>query len=637
MLERSEIPLRKDIRSLPHARPPEKTISLVAAWVVVRRHRILFALIFAPVVLAGVAYAMLASPLYTATSVLLIDTRSRNPGQQSAAASAAIESANVDSQVEVLRSEGVIRSVVEALDLTGDPEFMRRSSGPWQWLRLHVMDWFGLDLDGARIDPAIFAIGVLEKNIVIKRLGLSYVIQLDYKSMSAKRAAQIANKIVERYIADQVEARLTAEKSFNDWLERRTVALRGEAVRTERMLADWKLAEATDRATRAYGSGGEAAAIREAPLQQSLGRAAAEMAEVARENAELKEFESAAQTSRALAETFARRLAEFVPQGAGSLSEARVISNALPPREKSEPKSILVIGAAIALGGLGGLGAAALREKTLRGIRSAAQLEAETGLHCVGTLARIPGTSRRRGRSDMPSPADAALLRLVLARPGSSFAETVRTVRAGIRTPTIAPPAQTVGVVSTLAGEGRSVVSANLGHLCAASGTRTLLIDLDLRQAALSRRLAPDATAGVADVIAGTKSVSDVIRHDAESGLHILPAVALPPTDAFGVLSSAATAQFLTIIAQQFDLVILHLPAILSSADARALAPAVDAYVLVVAWGATEPADLLQGMRTMPDIRERLLGVVLNGAPADAPRDETASWGARPLGGAAPT
>lgn len=617
-------------RPLPNARQPEKTVSLVAAWGVVRRHRFLFALVFVPAILAGIAYTLLASPQYTATSVVLIDTRSRNPGQQTAAASAAVESANVDSQVEVLRSEGVFRSVVEALDLTKDPEFMRRSSLTTEWVRPYLKTWFGLDLDEVRTDPTIFAIGVLEKNIVVKRLGMSYVIQLDYKSTSAKRAAEIANKIVECYIANQVDARQVAEKSFNEWLERRTAVLRGEAVRTERMLSDWKLSEATDRAARAYEKSGEAATGREPPLQQSLGQAAAEMAQAARENAELKEFESAAQTSRALAETFARRLAEFVPQGAATLSEARVISNALPPREKSEPKTILVIGSAIVLGALGGFGAAALREKSLRGLRSVAQLEIETGLHCLGTLARVPGRSNRRGSGGAPSPAEAALLRRVLERPMSGFAETVRTVRAGIRTPTAARPAQTIGVVSTLAGEGRGVVSANLGHLCAASGTRTLLIDLDLREASLSRRLVPDAREGVAEVVAGNRTVGEVVHHDPESGLHILPAIALPPTDAFGILSSAAMAQFITIIAQQFDLVILHLPAILANADARALAPAVDAYILVVAWGATEPADLLQGMRTMPDIRERLLGVVLNGAPAEAKREKAVARGARP-------
>ena len=592
-------------------------MSLVAAWAIVKRHRRLFTLTFVTVVVAGIAYAALARPQYTATSVVLIDTRSKNPGQQSAASSAAVESANVDSQVEVLRSEGVIRSVVTALDLTEDPEFAPRPLWLVQWLRAQAKDWFGLDLEALKTDPTMFAIGVMEKNIVVKRLGLSYVVQLDYKSTRAVRAAEIANKLVERYIATQVEGRQAAEASFSEWLQRRTAALRDDAVQTEQAFTDRKLAEAKDRIARAYASGDEAPPAGEAALRQSLDRSAAEMAQAARESADLKEFESAAQISRAMAETFARRLAEFAPQTAGALSEARVISRALPPQEKSEPKVLLVVGAAIALGALCGFGAAALRENTLKGLRSPAQFEAETGLPCFGTLAHVADASRRRPRAGTPRSAEAALLRHGLDRPASSFAETLRTIRTGIRTPTAVRPAQTIGVVSALGGEGKSVVSANLGHVCAATGVRTLLIDLNLRRGGVSRHLAPAPQWGVADVIAGSRPVSDVIRQDPDSGLMVLPAVALPPADAFGLLSSTAMAQFIGVIAQQFDLVILDLPAILPTADALALAPAVDSYILVVAWGATEAGQVAQAMRKMPDVSERLLGAVLSGAPSE--------------------
>ena len=49
---------------------------------------------------------------------------------------------------------------------------------------------------------------------------------------------------------------------------------------------------------------------------------------------------------------------------------------------------------------------------------------------------------------------------------------------------------QNVSVTSTLPGEGKSTLAANLAALFAASGVRTLLIDGDMRRASLSRAFA---------------------------------------------------------------------------------------------------------------------------------------------------
>ena len=51
------------------------------------------------------------------------------------------------------------------------------------------------------------AIGTLEKNLKVKRSGLTYAIEIDFKSLNPDRAAQVANAIADAYVVDTLEAK----------------------------------------------------------------------------------------------------------------------------------------------------------------------------------------------------------------------------------------------------------------------------------------------------------------------------------------------------------------------------------------------------------------------------------------------
>src|SRR5882672_7462220 len=91
----------------------------------VRRHLFILLVVFATATGLGLVYLYTTPPSFTAQAMLLIDTRRVQLfQQQSVLGDIAIDSATVESQVEILKAEGIALSVIKELHLNEDPEFV---------------------------------------------------------------------------------------------------------------------------------------------------------------------------------------------------------------------------------------------------------------------------------------------------------------------------------------------------------------------------------------------------------------------------------------------------------------------------------------------------------------------------------
>lgn len=85
-------------------------------------------------VVIGIIYSITARPTFVAQAELMIDARKLQVfQQQSILGDIPIDTAQVESQVEVLKSENIALSVIKNLHLTEDPEFVGSKIG-----RAHV-------------------------------------------------------------------------------------------------------------------------------------------------------------------------------------------------------------------------------------------------------------------------------------------------------------------------------------------------------------------------------------------------------------------------------------------------------------------------------------------------------------------
>jgi capsular exopolysaccharide synthesis family protein len=621
----------------------EPIIDVMQALRVLRRRRALIAGVVGAAVCAALVYLATSPPRYTASSLLLFDIRKIEPFPQQGSQNATADSAFIDSQVEVLKSENLAKTVVRNLNLLSDPEFAPATDDVLLSIRGFVQGIanaiLGAETVPAEQDQFGRAVRIFQKNLTIKRIGLTYVISIDYQALDPEKAASIGNAVAEAYVVSELDSKYQAARRADVWLQERVNELKTLAQSTEQAVAEYK-------AKNSVVDGG-AAQLNEQQLAQLSGQ----------RRVALQDLESSARTYRALHEALLQRIAEFTQQQSFPTTEARVVSPASPPREKSSPKGLLVLGIASVLGLVGGVGVAFVREYLDTGVRSPRQLEEKIGVDCLGMLPKInPAPApkawhrwwypqRHQDKAD-GLPDGAAILglhdqqesrrptsgakheriispsigrfRFVLDRPFSDFAETIRALKVAVEIASAGERNKIIGVTSALEGEGKSLVAANLSEMIALSGSRTLLIDGDPRRLGLTQQLAPKANTSLLQAAAGT-APDDLVWRDPNINLEFSPMV--PPAWASHPIctaSPAAMQKLLETVQERYDYVIIDLPPITPVADVKAVSHLIDHFVLVIEWGRTSHEAVIEALKGTPLVLEKLLGAVLNKADTTA-------------------
>ncbi|UPJ74477.1 polysaccharide biosynthesis tyrosine autokinase [Bradyrhizobium sp. 187] len=193
--------------------------------------------------IVALLYLFTAAPQFTSTASMVIDTRKVQLfQQQSVLGDIAIDSATVETQVEILKSENISLAVVRDLHLTDDPEFTGSGGGLLGTIIGSVTGLLSSSRPASEFELTRKALGVFANNRTIKRLGLTYVMEIGFTSRDPQKAARIANAIADAYIVDQLEAKYQATRRASVWLQDRIKELRTQASAAQKSVVDFKAA-----------------------------------------------------------------------------------------------------------------------------------------------------------------------------------------------------------------------------------------------------------------------------------------------------------------------------------------------------------------------------------------------------------
>jgi len=197
--------------------------------------------------------------------------------------------------------------------------------------------------------------------------------------------------------------------------------------------------------------------------------------------------------------------------------------------------------------------------------------------------------------------------------PGHELAERLRNLRGQIamRALHANPPLRSVAILGTDRRVGRSFIAANLAAVFAQLGARTLLIDADLvrpRQHALFRI---GNRYGLSSILAERARLDVVCPVRALPGLALLTSGPKPPNPN-DLISRPTLRHFLRRCEQDFDVILLDTPVWGDGSNARMIATAAGAAVVVAQSGRTVAAAAGAMTRELTDAGTRVLGVVLN-------------------------
>ena len=121
------------------------------------------------------------------------------------------------------------------------------------------------------------------------------------------------------------------------------------------------------------------------------------------------------------------------------------------------------------------------------------------------------------------------------------------------------------------------------------------------------------ALAGMVEVIAGERTLEDVIWKDPKTGLSVLPTVRKKPLiHTSEILSSAPTRLLFEKLRASYDYVVVDLPPLAPVVDTRAGGHLVDGLILVVEWASTRIDVVQQSLHAAPNLQGVLIGAVVN-------------------------
>jgi succinoglycan biosynthesis transport protein ExoP len=186
-------------------------------------------------------YLATAHPMYTANARIMMDTRQTQVlDKDSGTNSALIDTGFVDSQVEVINSDDLIRSVVRRLRLTEDPDFIGSDSGGLTGAVGKIMSLFGSGEAPSpeRVEQA--AVELIQVNLRVERVLTTYVLSLSYKARTPDMAVKIANAIADAYIVGALEAKYQSTKRATEWLQQRSAELSEQATASDRAVQTFK-------------------------------------------------------------------------------------------------------------------------------------------------------------------------------------------------------------------------------------------------------------------------------------------------------------------------------------------------------------------------------------------------------------
>ena len=207
----------------------------------IRQRWLTIAVVTVAVVGLASVYIAVSRPKFTATSTILIDTQAAASFQpQPGIADSQFANGIVESQVEVIHSLGVAIDVVRKLGLSNDRAVLSNGHTLIGSVVNPVLSLFTPKTPSTTEGEETAAAELLTKMIDVKRIGMSYVLNLNVWSVDPVMSAGLANAVVEAYIEAGLNGKSGNTKRASAWLEQRIGQLHDQAIAADNAVQDFK-------------------------------------------------------------------------------------------------------------------------------------------------------------------------------------------------------------------------------------------------------------------------------------------------------------------------------------------------------------------------------------------------------------
>ena len=204
---------------------------------------------------------------------------------------------------------------------------------------------------------------------------------------------------------------------------------------------------------------------------------------------------------------------------------------------------------------------------------------------------------------------------IINSDPKSAMSESIRTLRTNLQFASVDKKIKTILVTSSVPGEGKSFIAANLACAFANSGSRALLVDCDIRKGRQHRIFKDHNKKGLSNLLLDdVRNVySEYVNETVIKNLSVIYKGMTPPNPS-ELLNSDKNKQLISILKDNFDVVIFDGAPIVGIPDSLIMGTLVDGVIVVTACKETSISVLEDTKRNLQNVNANILGVVLNRA-----------------------
>ncbi|TIX51251.1 GumC family protein [Alteraurantiacibacter aquimixticola] len=338
-----------------------------------------------------------------------------------------------------------------------------------------------------------------------------------------------------------------------------------------------------------------------ASLQSSQSAAQQALAANSRAQVGYLELQRKADAAREIYEAFLSRSKETAAQEGLQQADARVSANSPVPSTPDYPNYTLALIFAPLAALASGVGSVLLAEYFQSGIRTKSQVERKLRLRYAGAVPDLESTLGDMRNSEGPHD-------YILTHPRSTFIEAFRSLRAFVQLRRRGSKLA-VAITSALPMEGKTTTSVCFARTAAMDGTRTILVDCDLRRRGTSAIFDIEKD-GLRSFIAGEATLEEAVFVDEPTGLAVL-GTAEGNTDTFDPLTAEKLEELIATLKREYDLVVIDTAPVLGVADARTVAAGADSVLVVVRWGKTSPSAAEAAVEILDEAGVPMAGAAL--------------------------
>ncbi len=301
----------------------------------------------------------------------------------------------------------------------------------------------------------------------------------------------------------------------------------------------------------------------------------------------------------------------------GQKENVRILDYAIMPQYPIKPKKKLnlLLGALIGLGL--GIGLTFLLEYFDDSIKNPEELE-RMGFSILATIPEISPeevVKKVHGKdgdtNEFLEGAQIAIRLLTHFDPKSPISEAYRTLRTNIQFKNKNEKNMTLLVTSSAPKEGKSTTIANLAITMAQLGSKTVLIDTDLRRPVIHSIFNAKKEMGVTNYLLGKAGIEDIVKPTFIDNLSIITSGPLPPNPS-ELLGSQLLPDLLQNLKKEYDIILLDSPPVIAVTDAAILSRYVEGVLLVIKAHKTHREAIKRAKTLLDNAEANIFGCLLN-------------------------